>query len=530
MRERFFTAFEEVLAANKGGEVKNLLITDTSAEFRDEALYQLRRWVFDRGYNLVELDEKDDSWLDLIQSRELFEKLNQPNTVLLIRNYATVLWGGGENTPCNFLRDAVMNRHYGCGNDFVSSDELPNLLFVVALNDLSLMYWREEEYALFKVMHEKEYEKLWVNTRVCYPATQMHPVMSRVNKVVYQISADGKNLSFKVSDAFLGLPRRPLRRNSVYDEVMHLREECIHRHLEKNCLDFYDQVENLILKGRFIREDDEYKLDAARLLAVFPNLKCVCCHDSIVIENAPHTLRVFDPFELGEQSFELAKVKDFKEATRYFRMLWALDSKWAKFWREVAKDFNRKPEDHPEFDPNGTMVHDGMDDLFRIYLLGWYSPFPIEEEEKIYVKKHKNFQKAIELLPIRFQNCSLHEVSEKLYWDLQYVEDAKYPDFDSFFKVLVETELLFPGAAEGIYKDGWIDYDNYDQLCEHLWSMGDEMTAEAVKTSPSAVWMRQLFPGEMETIFLPQRIFPPAAVIPFVKKSSISRDLPERGK
>lgn len=33
MRERFFTAFEEVLAANKGGEVKNLLITDTSSEF-----------------------------------------------------------------------------------------------------------------------------------------------------------------------------------------------------------------------------------------------------------------------------------------------------------------------------------------------------------------------------------------------------------------------------------------------------------------------------------------------------------------
>ena len=124
MRERFFTAFDEVLAANKGGEVKNLLITDGNPYFLDEALYQLRCWVFDRGYNLVELDEKDDSWLPLIQSRELFEKLNQPNTVLLIRNYATVLWGGVENTPYNFLRDAVMNRHYGCGNDFVPSDEL----------------------------------------------------------------------------------------------------------------------------------------------------------------------------------------------------------------------------------------------------------------------------------------------------------------------------------------------------------------------------------------------------------------------
>ena len=132
--------------------MKNLLVTDGSAAFLDEALYQLRRWVLDRGYNLVELDENDDSWLPEIRSRELFEKLNQPHTVLLLRNYATVLWGGSENTPCNFLRDAVMNRHYGCGNDFVPSDELPNLLFAVALNDRSRMYWEEKERALFKIL------------------------------------------------------------------------------------------------------------------------------------------------------------------------------------------------------------------------------------------------------------------------------------------------------------------------------------------------------------------------------------------
>lgn len=153
MRERFFSAFEEVLAANKSGEVKNLLITDESAEFLDEALYQLRRWVVDRGYNLVELDENDDFWIPEIQSRELFEKLDQPNTVLLIRNYATVLWSSiSENNPHNFLRDAVMNRHYGCGNDFEPSDELPNLMFAVALNDLSRMYWKEKERALFKTL------------------------------------------------------------------------------------------------------------------------------------------------------------------------------------------------------------------------------------------------------------------------------------------------------------------------------------------------------------------------------------------
>jgi len=453
MRERFFTAFEEVLAANKGGEVKNLLITDESEEFLDAALYRLRCWVLDRGYNLVELDEKEDYWLPMIQSRELFEKLNQPNTVLLIRNYATVLWGGGENTPCNFLRDAVMNRHYGCGNDFVPSDELPNLLFVVALNDLSLMYWREEEYSLFKVMHEKEYEKLWVNTRVYHPATQMHPVMSRVNKVVYHVSADGKNLSFKVSDAFYGLPRRPLRRNSVYDEVMHLREEFIHLHLEKNRFDFYEQVENLILKGDFAWKDDEYKLDAARLCALFPNLKRVCCHDGIVIENAPHEIRVIDPFELGEYSFELARAKDFKEANRYFRMLWALDSKWAKFWGEVAKDFNRKPEDHPAYDAQARMIYDGMDDLFKVYLLGWYPKgLPLEEDGKVYVKKHKNFDKAIALLPVRFQNCDLHEVGEKFFWDLQYVETDENPDYEGLANVILAAEKIIPNIREGFFE------------------------------------------------------------------------------
>ena len=48
MRERFFTAFEEVLAANKGGEVKNLLITDGDTYFLDDALIQLHRWYADR--------------------------------------------------------------------------------------------------------------------------------------------------------------------------------------------------------------------------------------------------------------------------------------------------------------------------------------------------------------------------------------------------------------------------------------------------------------------------------------------------
>ena len=316
--------------------------------------------------------------------------------------------------------------------------------------------------------------------------TNMFSVVSQDETVVYHVSKDRRDLCVDVKDALRCGPRRMHIKHSQYEAVQAIRSEHVHTYLEMNVPDFYDKLECLILLTQFFHENDILTLDADRLLAVFPNLKTVCCKENIVINNAAPKLRVLDPFEVGEYSFELAKNKNFKEANRYVRVLLALSGKWARFWRAVARDFNRKPEDHPKFDPQGVMTHDGMDDLFRVYLLGWYAKgVPLEEDyQKLYAEKHKNLDKAIALLPVRFQNCSLHEVSEKLYWDLQYVEDAKYPDspdFDSFFKVLVETELLFPGAAEGIYKDGWIDYDNYDQLCEHLWSMGDEMTAETIR-------------------------------------------------
>ena len=114
MKVRFVTAFDEILAANKSGEVRNLLITDDSAEFLDDALYALRFWSVKNHINLVEIDERDDSWLPGIQSRELFEKLNQQNTVFLIKNYATVNFhSADENTPRNFLSLFLghLNRH-----------------------------------------------------------------------------------------------------------------------------------------------------------------------------------------------------------------------------------------------------------------------------------------------------------------------------------------------------------------------------------------------------------------------------------
>ena len=148
----FSEKFEEVLAANAGGDVVNLLITDGDPTRLDDALYALRNWSLQKDINLVELDEGDDSWVPKIQSRELFDELNRPNTVLLVKNYATVHWlGANDNNPHSFLRDAALNRHYGCGNDFWPSDALPNLLFVVAWNDLREMYWDKKEISHFEI-------------------------------------------------------------------------------------------------------------------------------------------------------------------------------------------------------------------------------------------------------------------------------------------------------------------------------------------------------------------------------------------
>ena len=266
-------------------------------------------------------------------------------------------------------------------------------------------------------------------------------------------------------------------------ELPRVRGEYIHAFLDEYAIDYNEKAETLFLSSVRCKEDEKFTLDADRLLEVCPNLKLVLCGGSVEIINSEDKLYVLDPFDIGEMSFWLMQEGDEEAANTHMAELFALDTEWCSFWSKVIIDYKREPWDHPEFDPNGPMVYNGMDDLFKVYLLGWYPKgLPIEDDfKKVFAEKHKDLKKAIELLPVRFQNCDLHEVSEKLYWDLQYVEVDSNPDFDSFFKVLVETELLFPGAAEGIYKDGWIDYDNYDQLCEHLWSMGDEMTAEAVK-------------------------------------------------
>jgi hypothetical protein len=249
-------------------------------------------------------------------------------------------------------------------------------------------------------------------------------------------------------------------------ELPRVRGEYIHAFLEEYAIHYNEKAETLFLSSDRCKEDEKFILDADRLLAVFPNLKLVLCGGAVEIINSEDKLYVLEPFDIGEMSFLLMQEGDEEAANTHMAELFALDTEWCSFWSKVIIDYKREPWEHPEFDSDGMVVHDGMDDLFRVYLLGWYPKgVPLEEDfKKIFVEKHKDLKKAIELLPIRFQNCSLHEVSEKLYWDLQYVEAERDPDFDRFFKVLVEAELLYPGMLDQMFEDWSMNDDEKEKL------------------------------------------------------------------
>ncbi len=286
--------------------------------------------------------------------------------------------------------------------------------------------------------------------------SKMYPVMSAVNKVKFFVSEDETTLCFDAGDAF-GEHRlkRPIRYYTASD-----RTDIIHTYLENNLPDFHNKVECLILKmGRFV-EDEHFVIDGSRLKKSFPNLTSVYCKDVFEIADALDEICVLDPFEIGELCFDLAQDGDIAMANSFTRALWALDHKWASFFRKVAKDYYRKPEDHMKSAPDST-VHfgTGMDHLFRIYLLGWYHARDdfFDDKYKVLVTKHKNFDKAIDLLPVRFQNCEMQEIAEKLYWDLQHVKNDKNPDYKQFAAVLSAAEQLFPGVSEKMRENGWIN-------------------------------------------------------------------------
>ena len=461
MANRFELAFNDMLVENASGEVRNLLITDGNAEFLDDALYALRRWALKNSMNLVELDEKDDSWLPEIQTRELFYKLNQPNTVLLIKNYATVTYmRRDDNTPRNFLRDVILNRHYGCGNDFELSDELPNLKFVVVINDLSEMKWQSDEYMTFSVIHKDNTKKVWINTNVTLLSSKMHPVMSVVNKVKFWVSEDETTLSLDVREVFRGVRlKHPIRsRRPTMDDKIAM----IHTYIESNLPDFHEYIVCLILQNSRFGDDERFVIDGRKLRNSFPNLGRVCCKDNFEIADMDDEMCVLDPFDLGEMSFYLALDDDIPMANTFVRDLWTLDHKWARFFREIASDYYRKPEDHAKFEPDSTSHNwTGMDHLFHIYLLGWYHEGDdfFDAADRVYVRAHKDFNKAIDLLPIRFQNCSVDEVAYKLYWDLQHVKNDDNPDYAQFTDVLEEAERLVPGAVAKMRENGWLNQE-----------------------------------------------------------------------
>ena len=474
MKERFVTAFDEILAANKSGEVRNLLITDDSAEFLDDALYALRYWSVKNHINLVEIDERDDSWLSEIQSRELFEKLNQPNTILLIKNYATVNFHSvDENTPRNFLWDAVVNRHYGCGNDFEPSDELDNLLFVVAINDRSLMHWFENEYLHFTVMHEDNSKVLHIDTSRERRSSKMYPVLSEFNRQVCFASEDCKILSIDAGNAF----RRVREIGYCLPER---RTDMIHAYINKCSFGFNSKVEHIVVKMDRFEEYEHFIIDAARLRESFPNLKSIDRSPVIEVSNTDESMEVCDPFELGERAFTIARNGDFETANFLTRRLWELDYKLAKFFREVAVDYQCPHERHERCYPDGNVSNTGLDKLFRVYLLGWCALTDKSEVEKkrLFLEEHQNINKAVELVKVRFKNWERHEIKEKLLVDLEHIEISKKwnenlqeekewyaEDYieereeslklgnSGFMMAVIATDKLYPGLIDEMYSD-----------------------------------------------------------------------------
>ena len=134
----------------------------------------------------------------------------------------------------------------------------------------------------------------------------------------------------------------------------------------------------------------------------------------------------------------------------------AADEDERKRFLEAIED---TPEDHARFDADSDLHNWAvMDHIFHIYLLGWYHAGDdfFDEEDKVYVRAHKNFAKALDLLAIRFRNCGIDEVADKLYWDYRHVENDERPDYEDFKKVLHEAERLVPGVLAKMYDVGMI--------------------------------------------------------------------------
>ena len=284
--------------------------------------------------------------------------------------------------------------------------------------------------------------------------TEHCPVCSfKDDRELFYISENQKEIFVDLVKATLNALHLPVYVSQNL-ELPRVRGEYIHAFLDEYAIHYNGKAETLFLSSDRCKEDEKFTLDADRLLAVFPNLKLVLCGGAVEIINSEDKLYVLDPFDIGEMSFLLMQEGDEEVANTHMAELLALDSKWFDFWLNVIIDYKRKPEDHPKFDSNGPMVYNGMDDLFKVYLLGWYPKgVPLEEDfKKIFVEKHKDLKKAIELLPVRFQNCDLHEIGEKFFWDLQYVETDENPDYEGLANVILAAEKIIPNVRQGFFE------------------------------------------------------------------------------
>lgn len=121
-------------------------------------------------------------------------------------------------------------------------------------------------------------------------------------------------------------------------------------------------------------------------------------------------------------------------------------------------DFQLPRDKHLEHYPDINIANTGLDKLFRIYLLGWYFESgalgSFNEDCKAYVKKHRNYDKAKELLATRFKKWDLCDISEKISWDLSHCAHDENFNYEMLAKVIMETERLYPGTLDQLQKDG----------------------------------------------------------------------------
>ena len=407
----------------------------------------------DKGFNLAIIDEDDREWTSEILSPEFYDRLNKENTVLLVRNFAV------QNMKTHrVLDDIVYERKYAVAENDEAVEKLENLLFTVAINDYSVMHWHGPKDS-FVILHEDESQTVFVDER--RNTRRAYNVVSRENKLLYRISEDKRAVYYNIDDTLSGFAfpsRRKRRRSNEGEASKIIRIDCtekVYEFFKKHLSDFAREADCIVLKTFRALENDRYVIDANKLLEIFPKLSTVCCKDTFEIINSGENVCTLDPFELGELGFCLAQKGDIETANRFARCIGVLDRKWDKFFLEVAKDFNKKPEDHlPEFDENGSVQGGGMDDLFCIYFFGWFDTgmYSFDKKDGFVAEKYKNIDKAIAVIPTRFKNCYSHEIGERLFWDTEHFRGEATPDYDGFCRVLLEAEKHFPGAVMGFIR------------------------------------------------------------------------------